>query len=89
MSYLTPDEKLRVQIEMSDCNETIGYQNVSQTQLSIARWAGGCTIGTRLFTYFPEHDELWRDDVVKMVKRWRKEEKNASKPTYVQGDLQL
>lgn len=88
MSYFTTDEKLRLQREWPNPADTLGYPNVSQSQLSIARWAMGCTIGNHHFAYIPEHDELWRDDVLKLVRGWRRAATKAAKaPAQVQGGL--
>ena len=48
---------------------SIGYRDVSHTQLSIARHSGGTTINGKRFTYIPETDELIRDDVLKAIKK--------------------
>lgn len=72
MSYFTQAEKERLSFELADMSETIGHANVSQSQLSLARWSMGCTIGGKRFVYFPEHDELWRDDVLALVHGWRR-----------------
>lgn len=73
MSYITPDEKLRLSFEpFTPGDPPLGYMDVSQTQLSIARYSGGCVVNGRHYVYFPQHDELWRDDVLKMVHGWRR-----------------
>ena len=88
MSYLTTDEKLRLQREWPNKADVLGYPKVSQSQLSIARWAMGCTVGNHQFTYIPDSDELWRDDVLKLVRGWRRMEAKAVElPPQVQGDL--
>ena len=91
VSYFTPAEKLRLSFELADLSETIGHANVSQSQLSIARFSGGCTIGGKRFVYFPEHDELWRDDVLALVHGWRRTDAMAKElptmPAQVQEGL--
>lgn len=72
MSYLTDDEKARLQQEWTDLSATLGLANVSQTQFSIARHFGGIRFQGHQYVYFQEHDELWRDDVLKMVHGWRR-----------------
>lgn len=72
MSYLTRPEKERLAREWPNPTDTLGYDNVSMSQLSIARRSMGCTIGGHHFIYFPEHDELWRDDVLALVHGWRR-----------------
>ena len=76
-SWLTIDEKWRLAREFAGTAETIGWGNVSMTQLSLARHSGGATVNGHHYTYFPATDELWRDDVVKTVKAWREETKAA------------
>lgn len=88
MSYFTDAEKLRLQREWPNNTDVLGYPNVSQSQLSIARWSMGCTIGNHRFVYIPAHDELWRDDVLKMVHDWRRTDAMAKElPAHVQGNL--
>ena len=92
MSYFTPDEKLRLSFEPFKFGDPpIGYMDVSHTQLSIARHYGGCTVQGRHYVYFPEHDELWRDDILKMVHGWRKAEAKTDHfpdaGNMVQGEL--
>jgi hypothetical protein len=88
MSYLTHAEKLRLQAEWPHKGETIAHYNVSMSQLSIARWSMGCTIGNHRFVYIPAHDELWRDDVLALVHGWRKAGATAKVlPAQVQGEL--
>ena len=76
-SWITHDEKLRLQREWANPSAPIGWANVSMTQLSLAKHSGGVTVNGHLYTYFPATDELWRDDVVKTVKAWRKDAKSA------------
>lgn len=52
---------------------TIAYPFVSQTQFSIARYSGGCTINGKPWTYLPEDDMLVRDDVLKWLSKHLKE----------------
>ena len=59
-------------------NAEIGYANVSQTQLLIARYSGGCKVQGKHFIYNPADDSLMREDIVKwLVKLMKKEAKNA------------
>lgn len=56
----------------------IGYANVSQTQLSIARFTGGCKVNEHHFIYNPKDDSLIREDVVAwIVKQMKQEVSNA------------
>ena len=54
-----------------------GIRNVSQTQFSIARYSGGCTLNGDHYIYIPPTDELIRADVLKLKK---KAQKNATAP---------
>ena len=49
--------------------------NVSMTQLSIARYYGGCKFQGDSYTYLPHTDELIRDDVLK----WQRKQKRTAK----------
>lgn len=52
-----------------------GMTNVSMTQLSIARFYGGCKFNGEDYTYIPTTDELIRNDVL----NWKKKQERASK----------
>lgn len=41
------------------------YENVSRSQLSIARFYGGATVNGSRYVYDPATDSLTREDVVK------------------------
>ena len=45
---------------------------VRQTQLSVARFAGGCKYNGHDYTYDPTDDTLIRDDVLKAVMAMRR-----------------
>lgn len=47
-------------------------RNVSQTQLSLARYSGGCNYNGDHFIYVLETDELIRADVLKWKKKAQK-----------------
>jgi len=49
-----------------------GITNVRQTQFSIARFSGSCIFNGDYFTYFPDTDELVRDDVLKWQRKQKK-----------------
>jgi hypothetical protein len=80
VSWLTDEERLRLHREWANRDATIGWANVSMTQLSIAARTGVLTVNGHRYTYFPASDELWRDDVVKTVTAWRKEKQAAEAP---------
>jgi hypothetical protein len=54
-----------------------GMTNVSMTQLSIARYYGGCTYQGESYIYLPHTDELIRADVLKWK---RKQERKPKTP---------
>lgn len=59
-------------------HDQIGYANVSQTQLSIARYSGGCKVNDKHYIYNPADDSLMREDIVKwLVKQMKAEAKNG------------
>ena len=73
-SHLTDSERLRLSFHPFPPGDApIGYADVSRTPLSIARHYGGITVNDHRYTYCAESDELWRDDVLKLVRKWRKE----------------
>lgn len=47
-------------------------RNVSTSIFSIARHYGGVRAYSTYYVYLPESDELIRDDVFKLVMKWRK-----------------
>lgn len=55
--------------------ESIAYANISRTQLSIARYAGGAKVQGKYFIYNPTDDSLIREDVLKFIAKLKKEEK--------------
>jgi muramoyltetrapeptide carboxypeptidase LdcA involved in peptidoglycan recycling len=67
-------------------DDTIGWRDISMTQLSIARHYGGAKFNGKTFTYFPADDSLWRDDVVQAVQKQRKAAKVAE-PVSTQMEL--
>jgi hypothetical protein len=68
---------------LNDCplhkHTPFGMTNVSMTQLSIARYAGGCSYNGDHYTYFPDTDELVRSDVLKWRKKQAKKTHDAIK----------
>lgn len=60
-------------------------QNVSMTQLSIARHYGGITYNGDAYTYNPKTDELIRNDFLKWKQRQGKAKKTD--PAQPQPDL--
>ena len=54
-------------MEKFGLQDQIGYANVSQTQLSIARFSGGCKVQGKHYIYNPADDSLMREDIVKWL----------------------
>ena len=54
-------------------DECIGWHNVSQTQLSIARHYGGIDVQGRRYVYNPQADELVRADILKRAEKWKRQ----------------
>lgn len=78
MSYFTRAEKRRLSFHsFPPCDAPIGYMDVRRTEMSIARYSGGFTVQGKHYVYFPEHDELWRDDVLALVHGWRRTDAKA------------
>jgi hypothetical protein len=75
MSYLTEAEIDDLQASDLSRGTPFAIQGVSNTQLSIARHYGCCTFQHQRYTYFPDSDELIRDDVLKRVMKRRKPKK--------------
>jgi hypothetical protein len=50
-----------------------GITNVMQTQFSIARYYGGINFNGSMYIYYPDTDELIREDVMK----WKAKQLNA------------
>ena len=69
-----------------------GVTNVSQTQLSIARYYGSINFNGFKYIYNPMADELIREDVLKWkTKQWREKQKSNRKKKNedIQDSLQL
>ena len=65
-------------MEKFGLQDQIGYANVSQTQLSIARFSGGCKVQGKHYIYNPADDSLMREDIVKwLVEQMKAEVKNG------------
>lgn len=84
---LTPEDidPLVAAGKLGKTDSSIGWRDVKDTQLSIARHYGGTNVNGVHYTYIPESDELVRDDVLKMVMKARADALRR-KPAE-QGDL--
>ena len=71
-SYIAESEVHALQ-EHFDRDATIAYRDVSNSLLSLARHYGGTTVNGKHFVYFPETDELIRDDVLAFLHKRRKD----------------
>lgn len=83
LGWLTPDE-------LEACQHLhrrtpYAIMNVLQTQFSIARHYGGITYNGDGYVYLPEHDQLIRDDVFKLVMKLRKAAKKRATPAPTAG----
>lgn len=54
--------------------------HVSQTQLSIARYYGGCVLNGDYYLYNPEDDTLTKE---KRIEKKKKSKKRVDKPTLI------
>lgn len=72
----TENEQLLLAIDPEFEGQThLGITGVRHTQFSIARHYGGINFNGHSYTYFPEQDQLWRDDVLKALAKLRKKTK--------------
>lgn len=62
---------------------------VSRSQLSVARYAGGCEVYGEMYRYMPETDELIRDDVFRLVSKLRRQTRKREQARGEQGGLPL
>lgn len=66
--------------------DTIAFENVSQTQLSVARYFGVAKVNNHTFVYNPDDDSLIRDDVLAFVNKLKRQKQ---KPREEKHDDQL
>ena len=71
--HMTEEEIDALQLSKLDRATPFVIGGVSQSQLSIARYYGGCKFQGQNYSYLPITDELLRDDVVKWLKKHRHE----------------
>ena len=81
MGHMTEAEIDALQLSNLDRATPFAIGGVSQSQLSIARYYGGCKFQGRNYSYLPLTDELLRDDVVKWLAKHRKAQKKAGADT--------
>ena len=79
MSYLTKEELAALQLTILSRDSPFIIQGVSSTQFSVARYSGGCRYNGRGYLYIPATDELVRDDVIKWLAKYRKEQSKKEK----------
>lgn len=88
MGYMTAEEIDSLQETKLDRATPFVICEVSRSQLSIARFYGGCKFQGRNYSYIPTTDELLRDDVVKWLAKHRKaQRKVGGDSTSIQADL--
>jgi hypothetical protein len=76
-SYLTEAESIAIQTLNRDSPYVI--RNVSESQFSPARYYGAMKFNGVGYTYFPNTDEMVRDDVLRFVNKARREVEKAAK----------
>lgn len=87
MGHMTEAEIDALQATKLDRATPFVICGVSQTQLSIARFYGGCKFQGRNYSYIPTTDELLRDDVVKWLAKHRKAQRKVGcGSTAIQGE---
>lgn len=87
MSHLTESEIAALQLSKLDTATPFAIGGVSNSQLSIARYYGGCTYNGRHYVYMPMTDEIIRDDVVKWLAKHRKRQKKQACAVMAWSDL--
>ena len=56
-----------------------GIRNVTQSQFSVARYYGGINFNGSIYIYYPDTDELIREDVMKWKAKQLKEKQLKEK----------
>ena len=79
-SFLTDSEIEALQTSNLSRKTPFALQGVMNTQLSIARFYGGIRYNGDGYTYFPDGDELIRDDVLIFVTKLRKKNRKTEQP---------
>lgn len=79
-SFLTDSEIEALQTSNLSRKTPFAIQGVMNTQLSIARFYGGIRYNGDSYTYFPDGDELIRDDVLIFVTKLRKKNRKTEQP---------
>ncbi len=88
MGHMTSEEIDALQATKLDRATPFVICGVSRSQLSIARFYGGCKFQGRNYYYIQPTDELLRDDVVKWLAKHRKAQRKAGgSSTATQCDL--
>lgn len=78
-SFFNTDEINALQASGLDKKTPYIIQNVSETQLSIARYFGGCRYDGVYYTSIPVADEIVRNDVLKWIIKYRKDKEAKEK----------
>ena len=82
-NYLTEKEIEDLQDSKLQQDTPFAIYDVSYGMFSIARHYGGATFNDAHYTYFPEHDQLIRDDVLRWAKKYRKQS-TSKKPKQIE-----
>lgn len=77
MGHMTAEEIDALQATKLDRATPFVICAVSRSQLSIARFYGGCKFQGRNYSYIPTTDELLRDDVMKWLAKHRKTQRKV------------
>ena len=88
-TYFTADEAAAIEAGFPDDGVPIMYCDVSYSQLSLARHAGGAMVHGRRFTYVTATDELIRDDLLKWIERRRREARRVQSSEFIAAQMGL
>ena len=89
MSYLIEAEVDALQLSGLSIATPYAIQGVMNTQLSIARHYGGIIYQGVSYTYFPDGDELIRDDVLQWITKRRKKIERDSRHAGAKGNADV
>lgn len=79
-SFLTEAEIEALQTSDLSRDTPFAVQNCMYSQFSIARHYGAAVYNGQRYTYFPDGDELIRDDVLKFITKLRKKNRKTEQP---------
>lgn len=73
------EPQIRERFKRSD---TIAFENVSRTQLSVAGYFGMAQVNNHTFIYNPDDDSLIREDVLAFVNKLKRQEQKPRSKTH-------